>query len=155
MKTWTAADIETLTMGFLDKTPLKVLAWQMKRTPSALNKAMTRFGIRKPREKKPKSVWNNFNLYEEATLVNPMCAIKRFDRKFRLHQKVHIKRWVDMDAILSLMDEKGHRVYVADAHKDPRCTIYTVDGRKMAALQLVLKANQYRLSQGKAPFCLK
>jgi hypothetical protein len=155
MKSWTATDIDELKKGFLTGTPLKELAWKMKRTPTALNKALTRFGIRREREKPEKSLWNDFGNSKTPTTINPMRAIKRFDRRYRKIQKAETTQWVEMDKVLSVMDAKGHRVYVAEAHKDPRQTLYTVDGRKITALQIVFLANRYRISQGKTPFCVE
>ncbi|MDP3372027.1 MAG: hypothetical protein Q8S21_03965 [Candidatus Paracaedibacteraceae bacterium] len=155
MKSWTANDIDELKKGFLTGTPLKELAWKMKRTPTALNKALTRFGIRTERPKSEKSLWNDFGNSKTPITINPMCAIKRFDKRFRKIQKAQTTQWVEMDKVLSVMDAKGHHIYVAEANKDPRQTLYFVDGKKVTALQVVFLANRYRIEQGKHPFCVE
>ena len=43
---WTSEDIAFLKKGFEQKDSIKTLAWKLNRTPTALNKALTRFGIR-------------------------------------------------------------------------------------------------------------
>ncbi len=45
-KPWTPEDIAALKIGFLKGTPLKVLSKQLNRSPTALNKALSRFRIR-------------------------------------------------------------------------------------------------------------
>lgn len=152
MKTWTSFDIEQLMKGYLSGTPLKSLAREMNRTPTALNKALTRFGIRRERPKQEKTLWNDFGNMKPETTIHPMTAIRRFDRKFRKQQKALINEWVPMDQILSVLDAKGHHVYMLESNKDPRRSIYSLDDRKLSALQLVFMANRYRIQQNKAPF---
>ena len=152
MKTWTSFDIEQLMKGYLSGTLLKSLAREMNRTPTALNKALTRFGIRRERPRQEKSLWNDFSNAKPEQTLNPMTAIRKFDRKFRKQQKTLINEWVPMDQILSVLDAKGHHVYMLEANKDPRCSIYSLDDRKLSALQLVFMANRYRIEQNKAPF---
>ena len=152
MKTWTSFDIEQLMKGYLSGTPLKTLAREMNRTPTALNKALTRFGIRRERPKEEKTLWNDFGNMKPETTPHPMTAIRRFDRKFRKQQKALLNEWVPMDEILTLLDEHGHCVYMTESNKDPRRSIYVLDDHKRTALQLVFMANRYRIQQNKAPF---
>lgn len=155
MKAWTASDIDELKKGFLSGIPLKELAWKMQRTPTALNKALTRFCIRRERPKEEKSLWNDFGNSKTPKTINPMIAIKRFDRRFRKLQKEATTQWVPMENVLAVMDSKGHHVYVSDTNKDPRKTIYSVDDRHITALQVIFLANKYRIAQGKSPFCVQ
>lgn len=152
MKTWTSFDIEQLMKGYLSGTPLKSLAREMDRTPTAVNKALTRFGIRRERGKEEKAVWNDFGNKKPEKTVDPMTAIRRFDRNFRKQQKALTNQWVPMDQILSVLDAKEHRVYMVESNPDPRRSIYSLDGRRLTALQIVFLANRYRIEQNKAPF---
>lgn len=43
---WEAKEVESLKIGFLKKVPVKVQARELGRSPSAVNKALTRFNIR-------------------------------------------------------------------------------------------------------------
>jgi hypothetical protein len=124
----------------------------MNRTPTALNKALTRFGIRRERSKEEKSTWNDFGQIKSKATLNPLLAIRRFDRKFRTQQKAQINQWAPMADILAVLDAQGHRVLIAHADKNPRFSTYTIDGRKTGALQLVFIANRYRIEQNKTPF---
>ena len=152
MKTWTSFDIEQLMKGYLSGTPLKSLAREMDRTPTAVNKALTRFGIRRERSKGPKGIWNDFGKIKPKKPIDPMTAIRTFDRKFRKQQKALLNQWVPMDQILDVIDAKGHRIYMVESNQDPRRSIYSLDGRRLTALQVVFLANRYRIEQNKAPF---
>jgi len=152
MKTWTSLEIEQLTQGFLSGTPLKELARKMDRTPTALNKALTRFGIRRERPKEEKTLWNDFGNAEKLHTLNPMTAIKKFDRRFRKLQNALVNQWVPMEQVLGVLDSNGHRVYMAQAHKDPRESLYALDGRTVTALKIIFLANRYRIAHDQAPF---
>jgi hypothetical protein len=152
MKTWTPFDIEQLMKGYLSGTSLKELAREINRTPTAVNKALTRFGIRRERSKGEKTLWNDFGNAAHHLTSNPMTAIKKFDRRFRKQQRALVNKWVPMEQVLNVLDEKNHQVYISEVHKDPRRSVYLVDGRKVRALQVVFMANRYRIEQDKAPF---
>ena len=152
MKTWTSFDIEQLLKGFLSGIPLKELARELDRTPTAVNKALTRFGIRRERPKQEKTLWNDFGNAEKHQSVHPMTAIRKFDRRFRKQQNALVNTWGPMEQVLSVLDAKGHQIRLLEANKDPRQSVYSLDGRKLRALQLVFMANRYRIEQNKAPF---
>ena len=43
---WTTFEIEQMKIAFLQGKTIKVMAKQLGRTPTALNKALSRFGVR-------------------------------------------------------------------------------------------------------------
>ena len=47
---WTVQDIEKMKMAFLEGKKIKIIAKQLGRSPTALNKALSRFGIRESKE---------------------------------------------------------------------------------------------------------
>ncbi len=49
---WEEDEINELKNLYLSSTPIKIIAKQMNRTPTSINKALSRFGIRKSKAQK-------------------------------------------------------------------------------------------------------
>jgi hypothetical protein len=156
MKAWTAQDIEQMKSGFLKGTPIKILARELDRTPTALNKALSRFSIRNPRPEKPKSIWNDFGQTHTNQSSHRLTSLKKIDRHLqRTHRMKEHNIWVVMDDVLSLLDKRLHTVYLLKSHSDPRECLYYFDGDRVSALKLIFVANRYRINDNKSPFCVE
>ena len=153
MKSWTADDIEAMKNGFLKGLSIKVIAKELGRSPTALNKALSRFCIRKPRPPIKRTLWNDFGNRKPEKTLTPMEAIKKLDRRLRRAQKLKEKNvWVVMDDVLSLLDKHHHTVYLKTKKINPSDSEYVCDGKNVTALSLIFLANRYRIESDKAPF---
>lgn len=151
MKMWSSSELKQLTNGYLSGVSIKELARRLNRTPTALNKALTRFGIRHQRKPKRITFWNAFGDADLKT-YSPQTAIARFDRRYRKHQRELCSRWVPMDQVVSILESKGHIVQLLKAMENPRQSLYLFDGKPLPALRLVFIANRYRLERNEGPF---
>ncbi len=151
MKEWSSSELKQLTNGYLSGVSIKELARQLDRTPTALNKALTRFGIRHKRKPKRITFWDAFGAADLKT-YSPQAAIARFDRRYRKYQQELCSRWVPMDQVLSILESKGHAVRLLKAMENPRESLYLFDDKPIVALRLVFTANRYRLERNEAPF---
>jgi hypothetical protein len=138
-KTWKNNEIEILKNKFLEGKSIKEISKEMGRTPTALNKAVSRFGIRQSRSYKPKSTSRNSidNLFTNSDKII-------FKSKVREENK-----WVDINKVVNYLHKKG--IFVNKNDIDTK-DLYFLDSKPLLASQLVLKANRLRVEENKKIF---
>ena len=148
--TWSDEEIETLKVGFLQGKRLKEIARELDRTPTALNKALTRFGIRPKGIRKQPLNWEHVSrrLLEESSLVS-----KKTTQQKRI---VEASKWVPLKTVMSFLTKSGDVIKTIHHKGDDACDVrYLISGRIYSPLQLVLKANRLRSEQSKPIFLVE
>lgn len=147
---WRDEEIELLKTGFLQGKPLKEIAQSLNRTPTALNKALTRFGIRPKGIQKQCLDWNHVSkkLLEESHLIH---------MRTRAQTKViEESKWVSLKKVIAFLTQNGDLVKTIHHKGDHANEVrYLIDGRIYSPLQLVLKANRMRAAQNKSTFLVE
>ena len=141
MTQWTQADIAKLAKDFYAGVPLKIMGHTMDRSPSALNKALARFGIRAPKTHHA-SVHNDFrdkkqhacdikkkqlllkrkklyqkkkeNLWRDCaeSAKTTIGALQLFhDAYIKAVDSKNVRKWVTMKNVINDLREKGHVVF--------------------------------------------
>ena len=106
---WTSGDIEQMKVAFLQGKTIKVIAKQLGRTPTALNKALSRFGIRQSRKQekiiaRPYVDWRRYLIPEnnstcldtEAILLPTAAKVKNNFLINRDGARATDPRWVPL-----------------------------------------------------------
>ncbi len=171
LREWTSAEIEELKASFLKGEKIKIIAKHLGRTPTALNKALSRFGIRssrKPEKIKVKS-YVNWSEHKTRPIMTPDCfdhsrillkdSSKEEDNPFyprssiqavkeRYHCQKDVEQWVSLDKIINYLERQGHRIAIKNAEQDS----YEVDKKPATATCLLLLANRLRVEERKPIF---
>lgn len=146
---WTSKDIHTLKLAFLEGLPIKQIAKHLKRTPTALNKALTRFGIR-PKGIKSRKSFLNWAETSQALIsrVSPSSKRKK--------SKSVDSEWVPFSTILNYLKENGDSIktiHHEGDHADEQR--FLIHGRIYTPLQLLLRANKNRKLENAEPFLVE
>lgn len=164
---WTSLEIEEMKTAFLQGQQIKVIARKLGRTPTALNKALSRFGIRPSRKSKITNNempidWKHYLLpkgykCEQPIIlpslepVKPNLAVKQLDNdliKNRERLKKTDSTWVPFSKIISYLEKQGHRITTVDADLG----IYELDKRQVESGYLLLLANRLRVEEARPIF---
>ena len=133
---WTEHEIQQLRTAFLQGKRLKIIAREMGRTPTALNKAISRFGIR-PMSRPKKQP----NLYLQGTVRATQCRTREQSCTVSfppLHKMPY--QVTDLEKVLHFLDEQGISVQTISLQPP----LFMVQHAPMNARQILLKANQIR-----------
>ncbi len=157
---WTEAEIQQIREGYLNGIALKIMAREMGRSPTALNKALTRFGIR---PKKRKNKLRLLNLLENSiSKVPSKPAPKKIREKSRHLDLYDQDHWVPFTDILIYLVDHGHSIFkLKDPHPKIKAqyegshNLYAVDGKIMSSQQMLVKANRLRVQENKSPFIIE
>jgi len=123
---WGAEDIEFMRQGFLKGEKIKVMARHLNRTPTALNKALTRFGIRErrpnicrgdlsgnqeksSRAKKPANQNKSPDEYKDIELKTATQLQNLLRERQMLIQRTQL-RWTPMETVIGYLKKIGHNV---------------------------------------------
>ncbi len=158
---WTTFEIEQMKIAFLQGKTIKVMAEQLGRTPTALNKALSRFGVRQSNLKPVKVPapcidWRRYLVPENAPtsidddpiLIPPTPKVKSSFLMNRDFLRATDPRWVTLEKVIHYLERQGHRVKTNDAALDD----YQVDGKPVKASYLLLLANRLRIEESKPIF---
>ncbi len=168
---WTAEEIEKLKISFLKGQKMKITARELGRSHTALNKALSRFGIRPLRKIegiKPKSylTCGSHNLgnqpfahsYPALSSGGARSLLKgsalsfdsTTDTSFKLRSGLqkNEQRWVSLNKIITYLERQGHCITT----KNARQGCYEVDKKPATATYLLLLANRLRVEENKPIF---
>ena len=143
-KPWTPSDVRRLASLYNEKSPLKIMARELERTPTAVNKALTRFNIRPTLEQLGKT--NPKKAVKERRERDIACALTIDYEQYADPGRIYEQRPAIMDAIIQWLEDEGVTV-VPFSHKLLPAYKYRVDKSVMTDLQLVLFANRKRLEE--------
>lgn len=135
MSEWTFEDVQRLKVAYISGKRTKEIARILHRTPTAVNKALSRFKIRHPLKKR---------------LPLFMAPVKKTVKKITKKRisLPKLENWITFDTLLDYLKKAGCHVGLFD--KD--CEKICIDGKWLSQLQAIMKANKIRLEQYKMPF---
>ena len=141
-QTWTQEEIDLLTIFYLKGDRLKNIAKNLNRSPTAINKTLNRFNIRKIK------IHSNSNI----TASKPLKESKPHHKKEPTEHWVtfhKVLQWLEMNQIYVI---KNARLSGADP-MDQR--VYSLEGRRVTPAQVLIFANQLRVTRGKEIFLVE
>jgi hypothetical protein len=125
---WSYKEIKFIKFGFLSGIPIKILAQQIGRSPSALNKALSRYHIR-----------GNESTGEYSTSV----------RKKRPME-------TSMDFVIQFLNSNGYNVYKRSFHVGVKYVCeYFINQQPVAPARLIVIANGLRLEERRSIFLVR
>lgn len=120
---WSRQEIECIKSGFLSGLPIKILARKIGRSPSALNKALSRFRIRQGRS-------------EDQGFVKKKRPVR-----------------TSMKLVIQFLNSYGYNVSEKSFQIGDECTReYFVNQQPIAAIRLIVIANCIRLEERRPIF---
>lgn len=179
MNEWTQKDITRLAQGFYEGQSLKNLSSSLNRTPSALNKALTRFGIRQKKPKKTSQNGDNkgkkFDLdmaftAKKQNKISMRTSLQENAKKHKvpfnkavqsLYQehlqakKDHKIQWITLSEVVQFLLKKGHVIFVESKSQNNGEIYYYCEGKHLRPYELVIKMNQYRCEEKKQTLYVK
>lgn len=170
---WTVQDIEKMKMAFLEGKKIKIIAKQLGRSPTALNKALSRFGIRESkRNVKSYDIhpcWSNYLIpkgfnqsphYQPILLKNHRSKTIASSRSLPteplpkdqfLIKREHLRStnpiWVSITKVLRYLERQGYLI-IKGSLKDT----YLLEDKTLSTSQLVVLANHLRIEEKKPIF---
>lgn len=133
---WSPTELSQLQLAYTQGVPLKTLAQQLGRSPSALNKALTRFRIRPPRPPK-----------QEPSSPRPSPFFRHSHVKLRT-SRLHLPRLISMEQLMLFLNQQGYcaqtRRFLLNQHIYP---YYLINQRPSSPVHLLVLANTLRLQQ--------
>lgn len=149
---WKPLEIEQLRLDFLKGFPIKMIARRLSRTPGAVNKALTRFHIRTPRDFRPRypsflrvdlskiqGIPSHTYPPQGAANSNQQKKPSTLTKKVQPHRS---KGWVNFEDVVAWL----HDQHIAcTPTEDER---YLLQDRPHTLLQVILFANKRRIDQG-------
>lgn len=155
---WEEQDIRTLRSLFLKGMPIKIMATLMKKTPGAVNKALSRLGIRPVRQHKP--LWMATTAEEKARIHKPRNKIKkvvslRETPSWRALNKeacpsTH-KLWVGWPEVVAYLQKCGEKISITGKGEQ---AMFYIGKRTCSRAQLLIRANQNRSEQQLPLYCV-
>jgi hypothetical protein len=136
VKLWTQEEIEKMKINFLMGKRIKAMARELGRTPSALNKALSRFGIRKQNKKQ-----------HHALVMSKASVFTSLERKETL-KKSHVL-WVNFVKVIEYLSKSGYMVKLCDSGQP------ILDHQHTSKSYLVMLANKLRQQENKPAFMVE
>lgn len=132
---WNDDEISNLKNQYLSGVPIKIIAKQMNRTPTSINKALSRFGIRKSKEKKASR--SAITTYKE--MVN-VCQ-NHLPKKTYLATVYNQEEWVTLEQVVGYLKKIG--INIQKVFHDGLNELY-YNNKLLSPLQAILLANRHR-----------
>ncbi|MCX7338225.1 MAG: hypothetical protein NTX76_02945 [Alphaproteobacteria bacterium] len=175
---WSLDDIEKMKVAFLSGQKIKEIARDLKRTPTALNKALSRFGIRSHNqgalvappntESRGYIRWAECKSYFKSPLIDDGESVAEpfvraivddsttTARRSRDKKTDDNRRWVHLDRVMIYLANKGYQI---DTLPPPHSANYSnfgksfmVNRKPISNLELLLLANRHRNEEKKPTF---
>jgi hypothetical protein len=147
-KPWTPGEIRQLASLYDEKLPIKMIAREMARTPTAVNKALSRFQIRPTLEQQGKI--NHKKIQREQREMEIFSALTI---NYKLPEKANCfnETSSSLGQIVAWLELEGIEVKPFRNARLPAFR-YLVNKKPMTDLQVVLLANKRRLTNGLSRF---
>jgi hypothetical protein len=133
-KYWTHKEIEMLKTGFRNGKRIKILACEIGRSVTAVNKFLSRAGIRNKR--------GSITVHEEKKGKKRVFEISRATLN-----KIYCNEFqTDFFEVVRYLKAAGHRITKNKSHDDVfyHCEEYTLNGKPTSKMKLLLLANRIR-----------
>lgn len=138
LKLWTQEEIEKMKLNFLKGKSIKTMARELGRTPSALNKALSRFGVRHQARKIAPVV----DCKKNNGLIFP--SIKRQE----CVQRPHIL-WVSLMKVIDYLSKSGYAIRLCEKGN------VVLNSKKTSHTYLIMLANKLRQEENKPVFMVE
>lgn len=145
---WTPQMIEQIRSGFLKGLEIKAIAAFIGKTPGSVNKALSRFGIRRSQQVIAFRAQCN-----RLPNVPKEKSVSGADKWFRKFLKNEMEKWVAFDEVIKYLGTQNIRVVALskqssalNQHK------FFVGAKQCNALQVLLIANKLRAEQNLSTF---
>jgi hypothetical protein len=143
-KRWTVEEAAILKNGFINGKRIKLLAKEIGRSETAVNKFLSRSGIRG----KCRGTYRR-----QVTLAKD--GLKRFELRPEVRRRVYKNELqADFSDVVAYMKEHGHKI--SKAMQQYRLfhisADFTMDGKPVSEAKLLLLANKMRVEEGKPIF---
>lgn len=173
---WTNDDILNLKNCYEMGDTLKQMALKTNRTATAVNKALTRFGIRGRTAQKGSAYRFLRKEFEEADdrriIKNSYIYAKRkpqvlrkieslsqkliaFHKEYIQSSSMESKAWQSIKDVVDYLRTQKKMVFIVKARGAVKEDVYYIDQKEISAKELLKIANQYRELENKYPLCLK
>ncbi len=130
---WTEDEIDRLRLDFLRGLPIKAIARSIERTPTAVNKALTRFQIRTPR-----------NLRKDEAKDSSRRK-QFFEKDNRIRETIP---WIPFLTVIDWLRNQGLIIKRIEDN-------YHIGRRPYSPTQLLMFANKLRIEQGHEIFLVE
>ena len=137
---WNQAELTQLKNSFLRGESIKYIARGLGRTPTAVSKALSRYGIRCQRIRQP--------IYRPSSRTKKLYC-RDIQRDFML---LNEPRWIKFDALLKWVSEEIGELHFRSI--DPSSTpspygnkLYFIEKRNLNAFQLIQFVNEVRCAR--------
>lgn len=167
---WTQNDIEALTDGYLAGATLKEMAIKFNRSTSAVNKALSRFGIRRDLQVARENIYGvlrdelkgaisrkvvkSLVLYckrkpqKHQKIKSLSASLTAFHQEYMLSAQAAGTEWVEMHDLLNYL--RRHHIVVFEV-KDK----YFIDHQSFTKEGVLKLVNTYREAENKQPWYVK
>lgn len=143
---WTVDDIKTLSKCYTMGMTVKEISQILNRTPTALHKAITRFGLKKLHPKnnpEAAETWYGVPTKQETESVS---YLKKF------FEKCFNETWVDFKTVLEYLHQQNVVVESLKQFNQKGEALYAIGQKIFLASQILLIANRLRLEENTPPF---
>lgn len=141
---WTPQMIEQIRNGFLKGLEIKAIAAFIGKTPGAVNKALSRFGIRRSQQVTAFRAKSN-----RLPNVPKEKSVSGTDKWFRKFLKNENEKWVDFDEVIKYLGTQKIKVVPLNNQSS---TLFLLGVKQYNASQILLVANKLRAEQNLSTF---
>ena len=146
---WTAEDIKKAREYFLSGFSIKDIAKQLGRSPTATNKALSRFRIR---IEKPRINPTQESMRSKYQAENPIIS-PSFERK---ELRKELENWISFWQLCEFLSNENICIYeVSPTYVDLKDRQFRVGTKLLNAAQLLLTANKIRTEKNMNAFLVK
>ncbi|CAO5682510.1 MAG: hypothetical protein HEEMFOPI_01711 [Holosporales bacterium] len=149
LSTWTVNDIKTLSTCYTKGMTIKEISQLLNRTPTALHKAISRFGLKSLHPKNNQDAaetWYGIPSKEETESVSYLK--KFFENCFN-------ETWVDFQTVLEYLKKQRVMVEPLGQFNKKGEELYSIGQKIFLASQILLIANRLRVEENASPFKVK
>lgn len=148
---WTPQMVEQIRQGFLNGLEIKSMATAVGKTPCAVNKALSRFGIRRA---------NNLITFraknKQLTNIPRQPSKIGIDQWFRKFLNTEMEKWVEFDEVLRYLSKQNIKVFSLNSNSLKLLNRkFLVGSKQCSPLQIILIANKLRSEQNQRAFFVK
>ncbi len=148
---WTPQMVEQIRQGFLNGLEIKNMAIAVGKTPCAVNKALSRFGIRRADNLLAFRAKN-----KQVANVPKQPSKIGIDQWFRKFLNAEMEKWVAFDEVLRYLNK--HNIKVLSLNSSSLKLLnrkFLVGSKQCSPLQILLIANKLRSEQNQRAFFVK
>jgi hypothetical protein len=147
MSAWTSDDIEQLTRYYTKGFSIKKISKLLKRTPTALHKAISRLklhALRPPKE----------DLYfsENGLPIPPVKEKKHLLYFKKLFSVCLNEEWVTFEKVEEFLKNYNFVIKPMMHYQGSKESLYSMNRRIVTKAQILLQANKIRVEEKKTPF---